>query len=284
MITCDICKKVYASNSSLWNHKNKIHHLSDNKTTTSPDNISTTSANEEVIITNKKKYTCTYCNHTYMHRNSRNVHMKTCKMKDVSGNELIELRNTVKELREEITHIKQQQASQQPSTQINNDNRQINTNCNINNNNINIIPLGKENIHELLTPEQISSILQACTYDKINKTLLYVYTADNLVNCRNTYVSNLDGKHCKIYDAEQHTFVTKPKEKVLNDVLHTQVEQVRNIVDTHGSEKKQQVVNTYLDNLESNEELQKKKKEEINCILHDNRKNVKPIVQNVKSM
>ena len=183
---CNICNKTYASSSSLWNHKNKIHHIKQAK-----NDVIAKSSPDVIVMTSTKTKACKYCNKTFYDRNNRNRHQKTCKAKDVSGSEFTELYNTVKELKKEIEVLKQNQKA--PENQIINNIGQANTNCGtVNNNTINIIPIGKENLYDLLTEEQIAEILKLSLSETINKSLLLVYTADNLKSCRNTYISSLD--------------------------------------------------------------------------------------------
>jgi hypothetical protein len=275
-LVCDICNKLYASNSSLWNHKNKIHA---NKTNKSDENdVIPTSLPDVIMSSSTKSKLCRYCNKSFYDRNNRNRHEKICKNKDISGSELNELRSTVNKLQQEINELKNINSIKQ--NKIVNNANQVNMNCGVVNN-INIIPIGKENINELLTDEQIAEILKLNASDSLNKTLLLVCTAENLKECRNTYISSLEGKHCKVYDEIQDKFITKEKDEVLNDVITTHVSTVKSIVDTHGKQKKQERTKEYFDKLDVDEKLQKKKKMEFNAIIHDNKDNIKQIVNSI---
>ena len=274
---CDICKKTYASTSSLWNHKNKIHGI---KKTDVVANVVIPVVENVVIKSVKDNKTCKYCNIAFADRISRWKHEKKyCKAKDISGSEFTELYNTVKELKKEIEVLKQNQKA--PENQIMSNSGQTNINCGTVNNIINIIPIGKENLDDLLTEEQIAEILKLSVSESINKSLLLVYTADNLRSCRNTYISSLEGKNCKIYDEEQKKFITKQKDKVLDDVLLTHTSNVRTIVDTHGKPKKQERARDYFNKLDTDETLQKQKKIEFNAIINDNKDKMKPFVNSI---
>lgn len=272
-ILCDICNKLYASNSSLWNHKNKIHANKINKS--DENDVISTSLPDVIMSSSTKSKLCRYCNKSFYDRNNRNRHEKTCKNKDISGSELNELRSTVNKLQQEINELKNNNSIKQ--NKIVNNANQVNMNCGVVNN-ISIMPLGKENIDELLTNEQIAEILKLNASDSINMTLLLVSRAENLKGGRNVYISNFEGKYCKVYDEDQDKYITKEKDEVLNDVITTHVSTVKSIVDAHGKPKKQEKTKEYFDKLDVDEKLQKKKKMEFNAIIHDNKDNIKPIV------
>lgn len=272
-VLCDICNKLYASNSSLWNHKNKIHANKINKS--DENDVISTSLPDVIMLSSTKSKLCRYCNKSFYDRNNRNRHEKTCKNKDISGSELNELRSTVNKLQQEINELKNNNSIKQ--NKIVNNANQVNMNCGVVNN-ISIMPLGKENIDELLTNEQIAEILKLNASDSINMTLLLVSRAENLKEGRNVYISNFEGKYCKVYDEDQDKYITKEKDEVLNDVITTHVSTVKSIVDAHGKPKKQEKTKEYFDKLDVDEKLQKKKKMEFNAIIHDNKDNIKPIV------
>lgn len=271
---CKSCNNIYASASSLSNHKRKCTVLKESE---SVHNLVHTPVHNNDDIKND---ICKYCNKELCNRKSRWRHEKVCKMRDISGSELNDLRNTVKELKKEIDELKRTQIRNKAEKQIVNNANQVNMNCGTINN-INIIPIGKENIDELLTDEQIKEILKLNAPDSITKSLLLVCVSDNLKGCRNTYISSLEGKHCKVYDEEQNKFVTKQKDEVLDNVMITHVSNVKTLVDIHGKPKKKEIVNEYFDKLDVDKTLQKETKMKMNAIIHDNKENIKPIVDAV---
>jgi hypothetical protein len=275
---CDICNKTYASSSSLWNHKKRMHIKSKEKC--NPDITSNVPLKVDII---KSEYKCKYCSALFNKRQHRYRHQnQSCKMKDISGSEINDLRNTVNKLQQEINELKESQNCNKTKKLVMNNSGQLNVNCGaVNNNNINIIPLGKENLDELFTDEQIAEILKLNTSESINKSIFFVCTADNLKQCRNTYISSLEGNNCKVYDESQNKFITKPKEDVLNDVLYTHASSVKTLVDTRGKKKKQERANDFFNKLDTDKKLQKRKKNEINAIMHDHKDNIKPIVDSV---
>ena len=80
---CKICKKLYKSYQSLWNHNNRYHITNENKMQT----LINFSANkmttfEKTKLDNTKDdCVCKYCNKILSHRNSRWRHEKICTKK-----------------------------------------------------------------------------------------------------------------------------------------------------------------------------------------------------------
>ena len=147
--TCNICKKMYSSASSLCNHTAKFHKTLDNtsiildNTLIIPDNpsiIHSLSANETA-----KTYDCKHCKRFFKNYQNRWKHEKICKMKN---HEIIENKNNNSQIIE------------------NQNNGTINNNTNngtINNtNNIIINNYGQENLL-YLKDDLIKLVLQRLT-------------------------------------------------------------------------------------------------------------------------
>ena len=147
---CNICNKIYASNSSLWNHTNKYHNPNINQLSTNinqtstninqiSNNINQTSININQISNNEiKKYECKNCYKQFNSIQARWKHNKKCiEIKTDNKSEFEEFKNTILELL-------QQDAKNHPKPlQKNNNDIIINKKLDVINTNIDKI---KENI------------------------------------------------------------------------------------------------------------------------------------------
>jgi prophage antirepressor-like protein len=180
---CTICNKMYASQSSLCNHRKKFHNnkegndinikcsnksinqfnnqsnnqsnnqfnnQSNNQSINQFNNQFNNQSNNQSNIIIEKTYKCNNCNKIYKHAQSKHKHQKTCKFKNnniiennTNNNELVELKNTISELKKlilqqtKITSKIQLKNNNIIVDSLNNTNKIINSNDNSTNSNNN---------------------------------------------------------------------------------------------------------------------------------------------------
>jgi len=170
---CNNCNKTYSSLKSLNNHKRKYH------------------KDEEI-----KKYKCNYCDKSYVFRESKYKHQKTCK-----NNPII----------------------------INNINNTNNTNNNIvnnnqNNNNYNVIinfnsQEDRESPTKYFTNEDKIKISKLPFYEIIPKIVELKYCNNNKYGqMKNVKITNLNNKYALVYKNKKFEVVTK--EYAINNLIH----------------------------------------------------------------
>jgi hypothetical protein len=147
--SCKVCKKYYASKSSLCNHTKKFH----NSITSSE--VIQESSDINKIINNKKTYLCRMCNKIYQSKQGRWKHEKLCKI--IKEDKIKDLEQKNKELENKIIKIE---------SKINNKSNKT-THNSINNGTINNIIINnyKEDNLEYIT-EKFKDILFKHLKDK----------------------------------------------------------------------------------------------------------------------
>jgi hypothetical protein len=94
--TCIICNKCYSSQSSLCNHNKKFH---------TNNNTNCTSKCTSKCTSNINK--CKYCFKNYSSRQNKWNHEQKCKNKENKIDEINELKQTINELKAQVSMILQ---------------------------------------------------------------------------------------------------------------------------------------------------------------------------------
>ena len=187
---CNICKKSYKSNHSLWNHTKKYHNTEE-------------TANKSITNKSSNNNICKYCNKELSCRQSKSKHQKTCPTKT---SEIIELKKEITELKTEFNKLKEN--TNHPINQTNNINQGT-----INNINYNIVQIGEEKFNDILTDPQKILVLE--NYNPSNKLVELVYTNENFKKYRNIRVPNLSNNKCQVYSKKDKRFRTKMKDSIM---------------------------------------------------------------------
>lgn len=99
--SCTICNKKYSSYKSLWNHNKKYHNPQIHNSPETAQNCIILAQNSTIIA-----HKCRFCNKIFSRNYSIIRHEKTCKHKEkcvlINSNELVELKNKIKELEDKI--------------------------------------------------------------------------------------------------------------------------------------------------------------------------------------
>jgi len=260
---CNVCKKSYNSNQSLWNHKNKYHNTEETK-------------NKPIIKKEKTNNNiCKHCNKELADRFSKYKHQKICPTKK---SEIIELKKEItiiktemNKQKEEFDKLKQTTNPINPTNQTNNINQGNINQGTINNNTYNIVQIGEEKFNKILTDPQKIIILE--NPNPSNKLVELVYTDDSLKEYRNIRVPNLSNNKCQVYSSKDNRFRTKIKNSTIKNYGWNRRNDIEEMLD-YIQKKKIKLKNTkeikhLIENKYNNNEYIKKNDTEILNTLYD---------------
>lgn len=91
---CNICKKTYSSNKSLWVHNKKYH------ATTIEQNVQ-----NEINDSVNQEYKCNFCNKVFSKYQNRWRHQKTCSLNIKESTQNNTLIKTINELKVKIENL-----------------------------------------------------------------------------------------------------------------------------------------------------------------------------------
>jgi hypothetical protein len=227
MKKCKICHKEYASSQSLWNHNKNIHQKQ-------VDDI----------------YVCKYCNKEFKRKYNTQRHIKICKLnkKTINDNDII-LKNTndiiPKNKKQKLELFCKEFDLDEKSlmnllvnkcktnkhiTNIGNQNIHIgNQNIqNIQNNtqiNFNIIPLGNENLSEILTDKEQIRILNK-KRECLEYILKYVHFNDKYPQFQNILVNDLKSNKALVYDESKKDFIVIKLDHLFDNLIENRVNDI----------------------------------------------------------
>jgi hypothetical protein len=248
---CEDCKKNYSSYQSLWNHNKKIHkkgllggHFGGHLVVIGGHQMTTEKVEGNI---------CKYCDKVLCDRHSRWKHEQKCKNK----NDLI---NKYNKLVKEVNNIKKEMKT-------------INSNNNINSNNtinqINIFPLGTENITEKLTDNDKKNIMLSVInkfheIDDVKDTSMpivelvrKIYEDDKLKNFRNAYIPNINQNIGYYFDGDDNKFTIINKNKMIDKIIFARKNDIENIYSNYIPKKNKDFfnykMNNYLDSIKKSD-------------------------------
>ena len=260
--SCSICNKKYTSKSSLLNH-NRIKHSVDNK----------------LIQKREKCYHCKYCSIGYSFPQSRWLHQKKCKMKDVNttstalttisvqGNvfeDMKKMKEQIVELQNKLLKCKRLDNKTfkavnkilMDRSYRNSQNNNTNSNNTITNNNYQILSLGNEELTNVLTMQQKKQIMNS-RLGSLEKIVEITHCGE-LNQFKNIIITNLKDNYAYRYDEKVGYFVTVAKNSLLEDVVAHRVTDIEAIYDELQTANKidaktKKLIQDFLDKI-SNEE------------------------------
>ena len=288
---CDICNKFYKSRQSLWNHKNKFHkndnqniiihnHSKDNHIIKYNHFVSIENEKEETNTT--KECYCKFCNKKFTHYQNRWRHEKTCQVSEINKlkKENLELKEMFKKelsvLKDQLLESINKNCKKHPKTlqkinrQLNNN--QHNTNCIVNNNTINIIPLGKEKLTDILSTKEQKMILNK-KQQSLNYLIEYIHFNEKYPQFQNIIVTNLKDNIAYKYDDNMNKFIATTKDELLEILMENRIIDIEDFynfnIDKLNKNTKD-ILNKFIDKIKNNDLYFDKKKSDIKLILYNN--------------
>ena len=275
---CDYCNKLYSSRQSRWNHVKNYHKIVTTENTQLPPQKST--KNHRNCGTN---FQCEFCNRNYSRLDSLNRHLKnTCKLKDnndVKQNIISEQSKQIEELKELL--LKAMKIHPKTLNKINNQLNNINNGTiNNTNNTINIIPLGYENLNDVLTDKEKLRILNK-RGNGLKEIVDLVHISDKYKQFKNVYITNLQNTIGYKFDKKNNQFIAVNKSELLDDLIDCRmldIEQFYDNFDDKLDPETSKIVKRFIDRMNNNDdELKGIKKEELKLFLYNSREKIKKV-------
>jgi hypothetical protein len=191
---CNLCKKNYATYKSLWTHNKKFH------------SITVINNNNNSINSNNKKYNCKYCDKTFVVRQYKWSHEKSCKKKcdtiSIQNNTII------------------------PNNTINNTvNNTINNNII---NNITINAFGTESINKL----SLNDIKKLAKQD--NNAIIYIvdllHFNEKYPENHNFCTTSLEGDYVSVYNKKTNEIDKINKTDFYDKVLLNSIKKINDVL------------------------------------------------------
>ena len=276
---CEICNKKYSSKSSLCNHNKKFHNS---------DNVicQKTSKNCQKNVKNcqnMSNFMCNSCNKNFNSRQSLWYHQKKCminksldlfdeneKLKKQLHDQQLFFQNQIDNLKKELLNKINKQCKIKPKT-LNNINNQLN-NCNITNNFINIIPLGNENLDEILSKKEKIKILSN-RYSCLENIVKYVHFNDKYPQFRNILITNLQNTIAYKYNNDNKQFIAIDKNELLNNIINERINDISIFYDELENEldsTTKDIIQKFIEKIYNEDEIINKKKDKIKLIIYNN--------------
>ena len=268
---CNHCNKLYSSYKSRWLHIKKFHPDTCNSNVTKCNPV----CNPKVIQNGLPENRCKYCNKLFKFRQGKWKHEKKCINKKEDP-KLYKLENEVKELKT----LLQKAMKIHPKT-LQKINNQLNNSSVVNGNvinTINIVPLGNENLSELLSDNEKLSILNK-KYNSINELInkIHILPDDKYRQFKNAYITNLQNDIAYEYDLKSKQFVAVDK----NDLLEKLIDKRMNDIETFAFDldKKNNlpldlspIIEKFIEQMWTDEsELKQKKIKQVKLLLYNNK-------------
>lgn len=276
----------------------KIHQNPPKPTKNSPVSTNNTPKNNET--------TCKYCESIFTRKDSLKRHYDRCKIKNDEDNkikkELEELKIENKRVKEETEIFKKEMAIMKkqmleimnkqnkihPKT-LTKINKQLNNNTlndnKVINNNINIIALGGESLDTLFSKNQQISILNH-KYQCLPHLIKEVHFNDSYPQFKNILITNTQNTIAYKYDNNEKKFIAIDKNDLLEDIILERMGDIETFYDNTNNEldaRTKNIIQTFIDKMDTNEEYKEIKKKEIKLIIYNNRNKVsKEITQDLE--
>jgi hypothetical protein len=277
---CKTCNKLYASPSSLSNHKKKTHVKEEPAAVVVPVVVSPSPVVVSVVENNNNAESniiqCKYCNKAYADRVCRWRHEKICNKKDISGADINVLCNTVKELKKEIEELKnitnqqQIQLYNKKNTNPSTDNSLTNcstshgtftnsTNCNVNS--INITYKMNKSLENDITDDDAMQLLNGEISNMVFSFVTKIYTEDRFKEYRTLLINDFNSSMAEIYSFKNKKFMKEEVEQCLMKRYNMYVSFIERLaikhVDSIGEDREGDICDYNL-NATSTESKQKK--------------------------
>jgi len=287
---CKECSKQYKSYKSLWNHSKKFHNTPISRISAEyqPEYQPGHQPEDQPDIS-QKVYPCKNCSYEFKHVQSRWKHEQKCNLdnnieiSDISTNNLEKIIKTQCKQIEELKDLILKSMKIHPKT-LTKINKQLINNgiVNINNQNtINIIPLGKENLSELLTEKDKLRILNK-RGNGLKEIVDLVHISDKFKQFKNVYITNLQNTIGYKFDSKNNQFIAVNKSELLDDIIDCRmydIEQFYDNLEERLDPETSKIVKRFIDRMNNNDdELKGIKKEEIKLFLYNSREKIKPII------
>ena len=281
VILCQYCNKEYSSYSSRSNHIKKYHseHVTiGNHESNHKCNHKGNHGNHSLENKEDKTYDCRKCGKLFDYKQNRWRHEQKCTeiKTNFNNNEVLELKKEIGDLKEML----QKHLKIHPKT-LQKINKQLINNGTINNT-INIVPLGSENLHQILTDKEKLAILNK-KYNSLNELINKVHILpDNRYNqFKNVYITNLQNDIAYEYNNNSKQFQAVDKNELLEKLIDKRMIDIETFA-LELDEKNNlppelsELIDKFIEQMwADNSELKIKKIKQVKLLLYNNRDMIK---------
>ena len=306
VVICKYCNKEYASYASRSNHIKRKHNTIVNQMDTNVNQHDTIVNQMDTNIHTPNKsneFKCKICDKKYYNRQALWKHNKKCKPEDTNQiyllkKQLKEQDNKIKEelkkrdddielLKKQMIELMNKQNKIHPKT-LTKINKQLNNTLNDNkviNNNINIIALGGESLDTLFSKNKQIDILNH-KYQCLPHLIKEVHFNDSYPQFKNILITNTQNTIAYKYDKYEKKFIAIDKNDLLDDIILERMGDIETFYDNNITQldaKTKNIIETFIEKMDNNEEYKETKKKEIKLIIYNNRNKVsKEITQDLE--
>jgi hypothetical protein len=224
--TCNICNKNYKSYQSLWNHNKKFHY---NNIIEKTPNVTNSDTKMSLNVT--KKYECIYCNKNFNYRQNKYQHEKNCKTKINNNNEIETLKNTVNELKNQVSLLLKEKGKIHHKTLQKINNQLNNTISNVNQGNINngniinntFVKFGDLDYKHVFTDREIKHILNQ-QYQSLEESIKQTHFNEKLPEYSNIFITNMKDDLGYVFNGKE--FISIRKNEMINELINVHTKEI----------------------------------------------------------
>ena len=307
---CHICSKQYSCRQSLYSHNKKFHprpqpHFTIDNAISTPNNAISTpnnaisTPNNAISTPNKKKHICEYCNKRYTRIDIVTRHKKICKQKHKivnKDNDLLKaqiqkeieiekenmkkemerenklLKMEIKQMKKDMMEMINKQYKIHPKTfQKFKDNNGVIIN--------NIIPLGYENIVDVMGKDEQKNIL-GHKFQSIFKLIKVMHCGDQYPQFHNCAITSIKSHYAYTYDSEKKHFIIVDKNELVDDILEHRRSDIGDMLELHKDDldiKTYEKVEKLFNALNDKPYYENKYKKDIKILLYNERHDIKAL-------
>ncbi len=223
---CNVCNKLYSSYKSLWNHNKEFHKNNNINVNICQPNVNTC---QPIVNLCQPKIMCEICNKEFNTRQSKSKHKKKCK--ETNQTEIENLKNTIIELKKQVSSILEEKGKIHHKT-LQKINNQIN-NGNINNGQIinnTYVKFGDVDYQRILDNKQVKHILNQ-QFMSLEESIKLVHFNKDLPEYNNVFITNMRDDIGYIFNGKE--FISIKKNEMLNELIDTHVKEINLSLEKH---------------------------------------------------
>jgi hypothetical protein len=291
MFLCDFCKKKYTTYKSLWRHKKDKH----------TETVIYSNNRQEISLTNIK---CNFCNSTFTKNYNLNKHInkfhisKTLEpIKDslqtrgklnehlivetIDNTNIMASNNVHQEMNGDSNIMLASNSQLLQNSNNTNNIHNINTINNNQNININIVPLGNENLSDILSTKEQMHILNK-KLQCLDYLVEYIHLNDKYPQFKNLLVKDLKSNKALTYSEHKDEFITIKKSDLMDSLIETRLNDIEYFYSNNETKLKpltkniiENFINKVCNEFENpKSKFMKDKKEDLEILLYNERSKI----------
>ena len=295
---CNICSKTYTSYKSLWNHNKKYHNNNEPKINQNQPIHEPNINQNQPLDGYDKIFICKYCKKEYKFIQSRSRHELKCnnnenniliKQNDLLKTELTNMNNTIENLKKQMIQLLNKKCKMHPKTfqKINNN---LNNSTNINSNNtvnniVNIVPLGLEDLDNILSTKEQINILNKHS-QSLEYMIKYIHFNEKYPQFKNIMITNQQNNIAYRYDNIENKFIATDKNDLVDDLISCRTGDLEEFLDNNINQLENKTVTKikeFINKITYDDKYDEFKKKQIKLLIYNNRDKItKEIYQDLE--